>query len=560
VVYTAKVTLTAKPNYTFTGVDADDFFHTDAAAINNLADSGVITIRFPSCGFPTSPSTDISFGPVTAADSALKLMNDKKNESNLSVDLSANDIGELVVPVVLEAGINSPAQVVINGNGRVLNLQGTGTLITVATGVTLILQDITLAGDNNDAPLVEIRTGGKLILGSGVTLRENQNITGDAGGVWVNGGELIMNAGAEIKDMVAKLGGGVLVSNNGVFNMIDGTIQENAASDNYSGGGVLVDGGSFIMSDGAIKANTNTFAPLDATLHYTGGGVFVANGEFIMKAGSIQDNTGYGAGGVGLINNSAGKNGTFTMHNGSIQGNTSNTNSSSSAYGYGPYGGGVLNFKSTFIMNNGNIKENSFKGTSSYNSNGGGGGVYNHEGIFIMNYGSIEGNTVSISGGGGVATNKPLAGGVYNTGTFTMNGGTISGDNKIEAGGSTASANGVYTGEGSASFSMLGGTITGNNTGTYNYGVSFASGVFTMKGSARVTADNLVLLATNRRITIGGNLTAASPVANIKCQTPPNSGTGLLQASLANLIDKNYTKFYYEGQSGHIGSDGKYVP
>jgi hypothetical protein len=46
-VYQAAVTLTAKTDYTFTGVAANSFTHTGAASVANAADSGIVTIVFP---------------------------------------------------------------------------------------------------------------------------------------------------------------------------------------------------------------------------------------------------------------------------------------------------------------------------------------------------------------------------------------------------------------------------------------------------------------------------------------------------------------------------------
>lgn len=46
-VYVAKVTLTAKEGYTFTGVAENSFTHSGATSVANAADSGVVTITFP---------------------------------------------------------------------------------------------------------------------------------------------------------------------------------------------------------------------------------------------------------------------------------------------------------------------------------------------------------------------------------------------------------------------------------------------------------------------------------------------------------------------------------
>jgi hypothetical protein len=48
--YTATVTLTAKPGYTFEGVAANAFSYAGAASAANTADSGVVTIVFPATG------------------------------------------------------------------------------------------------------------------------------------------------------------------------------------------------------------------------------------------------------------------------------------------------------------------------------------------------------------------------------------------------------------------------------------------------------------------------------------------------------------------------------
>ncbi|MDR3284047.1 MAG: hypothetical protein LBS97_02585 [Treponema sp.] len=50
-VYRARLTLTAKPGYTFSGVLADSFIYTDATAVNNAAHSGVITVTFPATAY-----------------------------------------------------------------------------------------------------------------------------------------------------------------------------------------------------------------------------------------------------------------------------------------------------------------------------------------------------------------------------------------------------------------------------------------------------------------------------------------------------------------------------
>jgi hypothetical protein len=89
--------------------------------------------------------------------------------------------------------------VVIDGGGRVIDLTGSATgspLITVDSGVTLTLKNITFKGiDNNTAPLIKVMTGGALVLDTGAVLTENKNPDSNGGGVSVEGGTLTMKAG-----------------------------------------------------------------------------------------------------------------------------------------------------------------------------------------------------------------------------------------------------------------------------------------------------------------------------------------------------------------------------
>ncbi len=55
-VYTAKVTLSAKAGYTFTGVAPNSFTYTGATSVTNAADSGTVTITFPTTADTTLPT------------------------------------------------------------------------------------------------------------------------------------------------------------------------------------------------------------------------------------------------------------------------------------------------------------------------------------------------------------------------------------------------------------------------------------------------------------------------------------------------------------------------
>jgi hypothetical protein len=520
--YKAEVNLTPATGYSFTGIGQDTFTHTEATAINNPANSGIVTISFPSIAFS-------SFGPVTADGSALKLMKENKDERSLTIKLPPRTEGVRPNTVTLVAGTNSPAQVVIDGTGGVLILMPyelKGKILTVGNGVTLTLQNITLWGHENNTPLVEIKSGGTLIMGAGAVLGENKN-NGDTGGVWINGGKLIMNAGAIIENMAGEQCGGVLIST-GEFIMNDGSIHNNTVDLSRKtvgniAGGVLNTGGTFIMDNGIIEKNyaKNPYT----TTGNIGGGVFnEEKGVFVMNNGSIKGNTAksgdssYGHAGGGVFN----INGTFTMNNGVIQDNTAKSGDSS----YGHAGGGVFNINSTFSLNNGVIQGNEVTGSNNYGN--GGGGVFNGQ-----------------------------------LGVFNMKGGTIGGKTKgaNQASGGTQTANGVYNDN---IFTMSGGIITGNTVGPndeFNTGV-FNGGTFIMTASAKVAPNNRVDLFTDKYITINSNLTASPPVANIKyLDAIPSDNTTqtLLSANTPYLLTENYSRFYYDGKYSHISPEGKYL-
>jgi hypothetical protein len=285
----------------------------------------MVTITFPPT-FSATYTVITSFGPVETKGSALNLLKEKKADNSLTLDLPGGD--EKLTPSVLSAGDTSPAKVVINGHGRVLQLKTSGTLLTVGRGVTLTLRNITLEGrDSNTAPLVKVNRGAKLILGEQAILTGNTS-AGNVGGIWVNGGELVLNPGAKIKEMEAQRAGGVLVDNNGKLTMNGGFIEDNTASGPSGGGGVLVDlKGTFDMAGGYIRSNHAAGAG-------SGGGVLVMDTHdqrsfFTMVAGFIQSNHAAGAGssgGVyvgGAIGGDVNKGDVnFTMYGGIVEGNT----------------------------------------------------------------------------------------------------------------------------------------------------------------------------------------------------------------------------------------------
>ncbi|MDR2631215.1 MAG: hypothetical protein LBC60_09865 [Spirochaetaceae bacterium] len=433
-VYTAELTLHAASGYTFTGIGQNVFTHRDAipGGVTNQAGSSRVRIIFAPAVSSANPAT--TFGPVETEGSALWLMKENRDYIYpLFIALSKGPSEHISAGTILMAGDNSPANVIIDGNNQVLTIQP-GVIITVGVDVTVTLQNITFKGPDggNISPLFKVWRGGKLILGEGAVLSDNLT-TGDVGGVWVNGGSLILNEGAKIKNMEAPQGGGVLIDINGKFVMNGGIIggevpgDGNTVSGVNAGGGVLVVQGSFDMYGGAIQYNK-------ADNERSGGGVGVlAGGTFNLNAGTIKENTAQ------------------TVHSGG------------GVYLYGTTGRFAINGAAAAVENN------------HAESAGSGGGVYNDGGGFTMNSGLIRGNTAEAGGSGG---------GVF--GGLLMNGGIIQTNLAYGA----DSGGGVYVYGGY--LDMYGGIIKGNRA----FAVNSGGGVYNtsrleMFGAAAIIAENI---------------------------------------------------------------------
>jgi hypothetical protein len=160
-----------------------------------------------------------------------------------------------------------------------IQINNGGTLFSVDNNITLTLRDIVIQGSAfNNNGLIKVGTGGILKVENGAKITGNTNNTssssGEGGGVFVNGGTLILNGG-EITNNSCKInGGGVMVANKGVFEMYSGKLSNNEAQD-AAGGAVFITGSSsFTMYGGEISGNTaKTWA----------GGVFCETGSVFKK-------------------------------------------------------------------------------------------------------------------------------------------------------------------------------------------------------------------------------------------------------------------------------------
>ncbi len=194
--------------------------------------------------------------------------------------------------------IDDNKKITIKAEGyRTIQLSGTGSLFTVESGTTLILEGsagniLTLAGiGNNNKALVWV-DGGTLEMKEGAEITGNTN-SADGGGVHVSG-TFIMTGGSINKNR-ASSGGGVYIESGGIFTMEGGIIGGSPTTEGNSageGGGVCVTQGSFEMKGDARIIYNNVSGTISK-----GGGVFLStSGSFDMSGNAeISSNSSTGS-------------------------------------------------------------------------------------------------------------------------------------------------------------------------------------------------------------------------------------------------------------------------
>ena len=417
-----------------------------------------------------TPATGSIFAPVNSVSKAVDILR-KANEGNTQID------GTIMV-----SGATTITNEVQVKSGETLTVKGTGTGASIT---------------NDKGRVFNIASGGSLTLGENITLT-GTNDTGNGGAVYVNGGTFTMKADSKITGSSASYGGGVYVDSKGTFTMDGGTISENSASGTgASGGGVCISGGTFTMSGGAVisknsagssgggvfVSQTGIFTMEGGTIGGTGGGspnsaengggVYIHNGTFTMSGSAVisgnnaSSSSSSSSGGGVYIHN-----GTFTMSGGAvISGNSASSSSSSS-------GGGVyVSTDGIFTMEGGTI--GGIDGASA-NSAKSGGGVCVYKGVFTMSDGSISRNTATDSGGGVFVQD----------GTFTMKSTAIIQENEATGGSSHACGGGVYVNGGE--FTMTGTAIIQDNEATGSNGYACGGGVYVNVGEFTMNGDAII--------------------------------------------------------------------
>jgi TolB-like protein len=219
------------------------------------------------------------------------LQENVESGGNYLIELNAN---ETISPKTLAYEGKSKITITIVGVGenRSIFLSSNGHMFVINADVTLVLE-------NN------------------VTLQGRSQNNGSL--VYVNGGALIMNAGATITGNITSNDGGGIYVNTGTFTMNGGTISDNTAR---NGGGVYVNAGTFTMNDGTISDNT---------VNDYGGGVYVADATFNMRGGTITGNTAGSRGGGVYYTNPYWSNVKFNKSGGTITGYASDADNGNRA-------------------------------------------------------------------------------------------------------------------------------------------------------------------------------------------------------------------------------------
>ncbi|MCA9984210.1 MAG: hypothetical protein KDE59_07950, partial [Anaerolineales bacterium] len=399
---------------------------------------------------------------------------------NYQLTLSGG-LGPLVVDSdLIITGVSSATTIITNDGCGFANC---GSLVSVTSGATLTLNNITLA--NSRANGFPGFNGGGVLVGNGhliindASISNNGAPSGRGGGVAVLNGTLTLNSGTISNNTSYDDGAGVyLAGATASFTMNGGTIADNytqCTDGCASGGGVYAASGTFNLTAGTISGNRAD----------NGAAVFYGSGGGTISGGTIRDNRntflsgprGGVGGGISILS------GIVTMSGGQIISNTGRVD------GFFP-GGGVRVENATFNMSGGLISNN-----EAYR----GGAVMVQTGTFNFSGGTLESNTANY--GGAVYLNNDTAYMYQSGGIVASNTATTTTD---YGGGAFYVTLGHYIG--------TGGEIRENFSHYYGGAVSIANGTASFDGmsiisnTATITGGLIHLRDNGAVVTITNNI------------------------------------------------------
>ena len=389
-------------------------------------------------GSPESASGNEAAAILNGLYAALPVANGVKEVATadeLTAALADSNISGITLKgnVEISSTLTVNRTVTLDLNGCVLKMTGGGSVIKVASGGNLTIQDSNITTRHNFNPDYKQLawhidmwklddSGSETVFGGVITGGGGDLAHSDGGGVLVNaGGKLTMTGGSIVGCSARSRGGGVYLGKDsdtgksGTFIMTSGSIIGCAAQ---LGGGVYVATGcTFAMATGSNIHN--------CIANNEGGGV-KNHGTFKMDGGTISACTTVASGGGGVCNN-----GTFIMSDGMIKGCTSPDDQYAS-------GGGVRN-SNQFTITGGTIGDpvNPNDASSVYNT-------------------SSQETTLTISGNAKIYTD------ITNVGILNADGGEIAGTMTNDT---NRYGTGTITGsEGAAGSTEFHGKVTNNGT------------------------------------------------------------------------------------------------
>ena len=193
---------------------------------------------------------------------------------------------KLVSDIDIDATLTVDRAVTLDLNGKVLQMTGNGSVITIKDGGNLTLTDSNTTAEhkftpNGDGLWVSDENGSKTVSGGVITGGTGTDISTYGGTTWYCGGGVYIEPGGQLTmtggniiGCSAESGGGVCIDSElngkqGQFSMTGGSIAGCVASD--IGGGVCVSG-TFKMSGQAVIRSCTVES---ATQYVCGGGVYV---------------------------------------------------------------------------------------------------------------------------------------------------------------------------------------------------------------------------------------------------------------------------------------------
>ena len=345
--------------------------------------------------------TGFSTFTVSNSDEWLSAFSQMQNITSDTFDILVTDNFSVEPINVYRNNFMSVTITIRSNNNNEISLNSNGSLFIFGDGVTMVIENITLRGkNNNNAPLVKVNNKGKLILKNGGIITGNTYITSvdetGGAGVYLNGGSFDITGGQISENTLNGTGnnlrgGGVYAVNGSVVSMTGGLIGQNSITNNHEGKGGAQGGGIsifnnsyFEMTDGVIELNAVNSRATSVMITWlmtsgimvseaSGGGVHAedSNSFFFLKGGKIRRNNcsvqsgnttiQYGAaygGGVFI-----GRGGNFIMEAGIINGNsvihsTSTNLTSFDNTCHGAYGGGVGSLDGNIVKTGGIIYGN----------------------------------------------------------------------------------------------------------------------------------------------------------------------------------------------------------